>query len=120
MGSMTGFAEDRRLLHEETRFTAMTVKQLMQRLNKITNKDKLWAFIQTADKYGHRRLSDLARKKLAKLINVEKRGDDQEKAFIPSKPKEATPFIAKKAPEKKVAAEEKPEDPKPYKRSLEF
>ncbi len=50
--------------HELKRFANMTVKQLTTRLYKITNMEKLHAFVDFAEMFGHYDLSDLAREKI--------------------------------------------------------
>jgi len=50
--------------HEAKRFASMTHKQLTTRLYKLTNMEKLDAFVDFAELFGYNDLADLAREKI--------------------------------------------------------
>lgn len=50
--------------HEAKRFAIMTHKQLTTRLYKLTNAEKLDAFVDFAEMFGYYDLADLAREKI--------------------------------------------------------
>ncbi len=54
--------------HEKTRFEAMSLQQLITRLGRITQPDKLKMFIIVAGEYGYLGLREQAQKKLMELI----------------------------------------------------
>lgn len=51
--------------HEAKRFASMTHKQLITRLYKLTNAEKLDAFVDFAIMFGYDDLADLATEKIA-------------------------------------------------------
>ena len=50
--------------HEAKRFASMTHKQLTTRLFKLTNMEKLNAFVDFAEMFGYNDLADLAIEKI--------------------------------------------------------
>lgn len=56
---------ERLMVHEEHRWSYMTVKQLTTRLEKITKPEKLCNFIELADRYGEVDLGRAAKRRLA-------------------------------------------------------